>query len=116
MSSSPFTRVMHEFGKKIVPFLFAVLILTIISGILMYFIEGETGGFTSIPRSIYWAITTLITIGYGDIVPQTSIGKLIALIVRILGISIIIVPVFIVIAEIYNSLYKAFSRKKEDFD
>ena len=116
MSSSPFTRVIHRSCRKIAPFLLVVLILTIMSGILMYFIEGETDGFTSIPRSIYWAITTLITIGYGDIVPQTTIGKLIALIVRILGLSIIIVPVVIVIAEIYNSLYKAFSGKREELD
>ncbi len=51
----------------------------------MYFIEGEAGGFTSIPISIYWAITTLLTAGYGDMFPQTSIGGGVALVVRILG-------------------------------
>lgn len=80
----------------------------------MYFIEGEAGGFTSISTSIYWAITTLLTVGYGDTVPQTSIGRGVALVVRILGVSIIIVPIVIVIAEIYNSLYSAFSGKNEE--
>lgn len=114
MHSSPFTRVLYESFRKIALFLFALLCLTIISGVLMYFIEGKTGGFASIPNSIYWAITTLTTIGYGDIVPQTGIGRAAHSIIALLGLSIIIVPIVIVIAEIYNSLYKAISGGAEE--
>ncbi|MCM1985982.1 potassium channel family protein [Methanococcoides seepicolus] len=114
MHSSPFTRVLHESFRKIVLFIFALLSLTIISGVLMYFIEGKTGGFANIPNSIYWAITTLTTIGYGDIVPQTGIGRAVNSIITLLGLSIIIVPIVIVIAEIYNSLYKAISGGAEE--
>jgi len=109
MFSSPFTRVLRESCRKIVLFLFAVLSLTVILGVLMFFIEGKTNGFTSIPESIYWAIITLITVGYGDIVPQTGIGGAVASVIMILGFSILIMPIVIVIAEIYNSLYKAIS-------
>ncbi|ABE52930.1 potassium channel family protein [Methanococcoides burtonii] len=114
MHSSPFTRVLHESFRKIVLFIFTLLSLTIISGVLMYFIEGRTGGFANIPDSIYWAITTLTTIGYGDIVPQTDIGRAVNSIITLLGSSIIIIPIVIVIGEIYNSLYKAISGGSED--
>ena len=60
--------------RKIVVFLFSVLVLASIFGSIMYLIEGETNGFTSIPRSIYWAIVTITTVGYGDISPQTELG------------------------------------------
>lgn len=80
----------------------------------MYFIEGKTGGFASIPNSIYWAITTLTAIGYGDIVPQTGIGRAVHSIITLLGSSIIIIPIVIVIAEIYNSLYKAISGRSAE--
>jgi len=66
---------------------------------LMYLIEDDAAGFTSIPRSIYWAIVTLTTVGYGDIAPQTPLGQLLATIVMILGYGIIAVPTGIVTAE-----------------
>lgn len=66
---------------------------------MMYVIEGEAHGFTSIPRSIYWAIVTLTTVGYGDISPQTPFGQFIAALIMILGYSIIAVPTGIVSAE-----------------
>ena len=66
----------------------------------MYLVEGEAAGFDSIPRSIYWAIVTLTTVGYGDILPQTSLGQAIASFIMILGYSIIAVPTGIVTAEI----------------
>jgi voltage-gated potassium channel len=66
----------------------------------MYIIEGESNGFTSIPRSIYWAIVTLTTVGYGDISPKTGLGQAVAAIVMILGYSIIAVPTGIVTAEL----------------
>lgn len=66
----------------------------------MYVIENEADGFTSIPKSIYWAIVTLTTVGYGDISPQTPIGQSLAAIIMILGYSIIAVPTGIVTVEI----------------
>jgi voltage-gated potassium channel len=69
-------------------------------GSLMYFIEGEAGGYTSIPKAVYWAIVTLTTVGYGDIAPQTPIGQAIASIVMIIGYGIIAVPTGIVTAEL----------------
>ena len=69
-------------------------------GALMYLIEGESSGFDSIPRSIYWAIVTLTTVGYGDITPSTNLGQAIAAMIMILGYSIIAVPSGIVTSEI----------------
>ena len=84
---------------KIFVFLFAVFIVSIIAGTLMYFIEGEASGFTSIPVSIYWCIVTLTTVGFGDIAPVTPLGQLIASMIMILGYGIIAVPTGIVSAE-----------------
>lgn len=84
---------------KIAVFLFAVLIVSVILGTIMYLVEGPQYGFTSIPRSVYWCIVTLTTVGYGDISPQTPLGQLIASIVMILGYGIIAVPTGIVSAE-----------------
>ena len=84
---------------KIAVFLFTVFILSIIFGTIMYLIEGEENGFTSIPESIYWTIVTLTTVGYGDIVPSTTLGRLIAAIIMIMGYGIIAVPTGIVSAE-----------------
>jgi voltage-gated potassium channel len=65
----------------------------------MYLIEGESSGFTSIPRSIYWAIVTMTTVGYGDIAPQTPLGQLLASFIMIMGYGIIAVPTGIVSSE-----------------
>lgn len=93
---------------KIIVFIFSVLSLTVVMGTIMYIVEQGENGFTSIPRSIYWAIVTLTTVGYGDIAPQTILGQTLASIIMILGYGIIAVPTGIVGAEV------AF-RKKEDF-
>ncbi len=85
---------------KILVFLFTVLILCVILGTLMYLIEGDASGFTSIPRSVYWCIVTLTTVGYGDIAPITPLGQLLASMIMILGYGIIAVPTGIVGAEI----------------
>ena len=85
---------------KILVFISAVMIICVIIGTLMYLIEGDPSGFTSIPTSIYWAIVTLTTVGYGDIAPQTSIGQLLASLVMILGYGIIAIPTGIVGAEL----------------
>lgn len=85
--------------RKITIFIFTVLTLVTVLGSLMYLIEGETNGFTSIPKSIYWAIVTLTTVGYGDITPQTPIGQFVSVIIMILGYGIIAVPTGIVTVE-----------------
>jgi len=85
---------------KIVVFLFAVLSLTFILGTVMYLIETPENGFTSIPRSIYWAIVTLTTVGYGDIAPHTVLGQTLASFIMIIGYAIIAVPTGIVGAEL----------------
>jgi voltage-gated potassium channel len=88
---------------KITVFLMAVFTITIVLGSVMYFIESEEAGFTSIPRSIYWTIVTLTTVGYGDIAPQTVLGQSIASLIMIIGYGIIAVPTGIVSAEIAMS-------------
>jgi len=85
--------------KITVFFLFVLLIVTIM-GSIMYIIESPEDGFTSIPRSIYWAIVTLTTVGYGDIAPQTFFGQFIASIVMLMGYAIIAVPTGIITNEI----------------
>ncbi len=87
---------------KIAVFLFAVVIVAIILGTIMYLIEGEENGFTNIPKSVYWCIVTLTTVGFGDIAPQTPLGQFIASLVMILGYGIIAVPTGIVSAEYTN--------------
>lgn len=84
---------------KIMVFLFAVLILCIIFGTLMYLVEGEASGFSSIPVSVYWCIVTLTTVGFGDIAPVTPLGQFLAAIIMIMGYGIIAVPTGIVSAE-----------------
>ncbi|MBO0324206.1 ion transporter [Muricauda sp. CAU 1633] len=88
---------------KIAVFIYVVLILSVILGTLMYLIEGDEAGFTSIPRSIYWTIVTLTTVGYGDIAPQTPLGQFLATVIMILGYGIIAVPTGIVTAEFSRS-------------
>jgi voltage-gated potassium channel len=85
--------------RKITVFLFALATLVVIVGSLMYLIEGSENGFSNIPISIYWTIVTLTTVGYGDIAPQTVLGKMFASIVMIMGYAIIAVPTGIVTAE-----------------
>lgn len=88
---------------KIAVFLLSILTMVIILGTIMYLVESAGAGFTSIPRSIYWAIVTLTTVGYGDIAPITPLGQFIASIVMILGYAIIAVPTGIVTSELMKS-------------
>ncbi|NBB96278.1 MAG: ion transporter [Planctomycetes bacterium] len=85
--------------RKVVVFLLFVLTCTVILGSLMFVVEGGRHGFTSIPRSMYWAIVTLTTVGYGDISPQTPLGQTLAAAIMILGYSIIAIPTGIVSVE-----------------
>ncbi|MFC2152908.1 ion transporter [Bacteroidota bacterium] len=91
--------------RKIGVFLFAILNIVVIIGAVMYVVEGEANGFDSIPRSIYWAIVTITTVGYGDISPQTPLGQFISSIIMIMGYAIIAVPTGIVSAEITKQSY-----------
>ncbi len=89
---------------KISVFLFFVVILCVILGTVMYMVEGADNGFTSIPRSVYWAIVTLTTVGYGDIAPHTPFGQFIASIIMILGYGIIAIPTGIVSSEMTKNI------------
>ncbi len=85
---------------KIFVFLSTVLTLVVLIGAIMYVVEGEANGFTSIPVSMYWAVVTLTTVGYGDLAPQTALGKFLASFVMIIGYGIIAVPTGIVTSEL----------------
>ncbi|MHC4413864.1 MAG: ion transporter [Planctomycetota bacterium] len=87
-------------GRKIIVFLGSVLTLVLILGTMMYLFEGEEHGYTNIPQSVYWAIVTMTTVGYGDITPQTIHGKILASMVMIIGYAIIAVPTGIVTVEL----------------
>jgi len=98
--ASELTAALRASARKIIVFLGAVLTIVVIVGSIMYLIEGEANGFTSIPVSIYWAIVTMTTVGYGDIAPQTPLGKILASAIMIMGYGIIAVPTGIVSVEL----------------
>ena len=94
--------------SKILVFMFAVLLVIVVMGTLMYIIEsGNSQGFDSIPRSIYWAIVTLTTVGYGDISPTTPLGQFVASVIMLLGYAIIAVPTGIVSSEMSKQTKKS---------
>lgn len=93
-------KALRSSAPKIILFIGAVTILSIILGTIMYMVEGPENGFSSIPKSIYWSIVTLTTVGYGDIAPQTILGQTIATLIMILGYGIIAVPTGIVSVEL----------------
>ncbi len=99
--------------QKVTVFLVSVSTLVTVFGALMYVIEGPSNGFTSIPTSIYWAVVTLTTVGYGDITPQTPAGQMLSTLVMITGYSIIAVPTGIFTAELANAI-KGGDRLKHD--
>ncbi len=86
--------------RKITVFMLSVLAMVVVFGSLMYMIEGPDTGFTSIPKSIYWAVVTLTTVGYGDLTPATPIGQFVASLVMIMGYGVIAVPTGIVTMEL----------------
>lgn len=103
------TQFMHEYvmlgralrasARKILVFLSAVLLVVLVMGTIMYVVEGPENGFTNIPLSVYWAITTLATVGFGDIVPHTGLGRFIASLMMLLGWGVLAVPTGIVTVE-----------------
>lgn len=98
--------------RKIGIFLVTVMTIVVIIGSLMYVIEGEENGFTSIPQSVYWAIVTLTTVGYGDMSPHTPLGQTLAACIMIIGYSIIAVPSGILTAEIGLASARMKDRRK----
>lgn len=101
------TQALIASRRKITVFISSVLALVVIFGSFMYLIEGEEHGFTSIPRSIYWAVITLTTVGYGDLTPHTPLGQAVATLVMIMGYGIIAVPTGIVTLEISEAHKRA---------
>jgi voltage-gated potassium channel len=97
-------RALRASRRKISVFLSTVVLLVVIIGALMYVVEGEENGFTSIPISIYWAVVTMTTVGYGDLSPRTPFGQMIASIVMIIGYGIIAVPTGIVSVELAQAV------------
>jgi voltage-gated potassium channel len=89
--------------QKITVFMLTIVALVLIIGTVMYVVEGEENGFTSIPQSIYWAIVTITTVGYGDLTPKTPLGQVISSVVMIMGYAIIAVPTGIVTVEMSRS-------------
>jgi voltage-gated potassium channel len=90
---------LHASRRKILVFLSAVLMIVLVMGTLMYVVEGPANGFSSIPTSVYWAITTMTTVGFGDITPRTDLGRVIASAMMLLGWGTLAVPTGIVTAE-----------------
>lgn len=104
--SNKLATALKDSKAKIFVFLFAVVIISVIAGTLMYIVEGEESGFVSIPVSIYWCIVTLTTVGFGDIAPITPLGQFIASLIMIMGYGIIAVPTGIVSAEYTKNMNK----------
>jgi voltage-gated potassium channel len=91
---------MRASRRKIQVFLLVVVTIVVVVGALMYVIEGERNGFTSIPLSVYWAVVTLTTVGYGDLAPATTLGRMLSILLMLTGYGIIAVPTGIVTAEL----------------
>jgi voltage-gated potassium channel len=96
---------------KITIFLFAISTLLVIFGTAMYLIEGPENGFSNIPVSIYWAVVTLTTVGFGDITPKTDLGRAVSALVMVIGYSIIAVPTGIFTAEMNQELKRQEDRR-----
>lgn len=102
--SNMLLRSLYASRRKIIVFLIFIFVAAIIFGTLVYMAEGGENGFTSIPRSVYWAVITITTVGYGDMAPHTAFGQAVATLVMLVGYSIIAVPTGIFTAEMLNSL------------
>ncbi len=99
---SALLRALYASRRKIGLFLLSVLLVTVVFGAIMYLVEGPESGFTSIPRSMYWAIVTMATVGFGDITPKTPLGQFITSIIVLIGYGMIAVPTGIFGAELLH--------------
>lgn len=97
-------RAMLQSGRKVFIFFFSVSLIVMVLSAIMYVVEGPENGFTSIPKSIYWTIVTITTVGYGDITPGTTLGQAIAAFTMLLGYSIIAIPTGILTVEISQEM------------
>lgn len=99
---------------KIMVFLYTVVIIAVLIGTLMYYIEGPQNGFTSIPKGVFYTIVTLTTVGYGDMVPSTALGQFLSMILMVMGYGIIAVPTGIVGVEIARGVVKSNSENQQN--
>ena len=113
-ASATIAAALRASRPKITVFLVAVLALVTLMGTVMYLVEGAQSGFTSIPRSVYWAVVTVTTVGYGDLAPETVLGQIIASAMMITGYAIIAVPTGIVGAELARGSDSASTRSCDD--
>lgn len=103
-ASQTLRSALYASRRKIAVFVSFVLAVVLIMGTVMYLIEGEENGFTSIPRGVYWAIVTLTTVGYGDVTPHTVLGRILACFIMIMGYGIIAVPTGIFSLELHQAV------------
>ncbi len=106
MEANVLVRAMLQARRKILVFFFVVLVLSTIFGSIMYVVEGPEHGFTSVPKSIYWTVVTITTVGYGDMTPKTAMGQVVATAVMLTGYSIIAVPTGIMTAELAREIQR----------
>lgn len=99
-------------SRKVFLFFFSVSLIIMVLSVIMYVVEGPVNGFTSIPKSMYWTIVTITTVGYGDITPQTTLGQGIAALTMLIGYSIIAIPTGILTAEISNEMVRTRDLRK----
>lgn len=104
-------RSLNQSRRKIMVFFGSLFILVTLFGSLLYVVEGPENGFTSIPLSIYWAIVTITTVGFGDITPQTPLGQGIAAVTMLMGYAIIAVPTGIITAEIGREMRRDYNNR-----
>jgi voltage-gated potassium channel len=105
-------KAMMQSSRKVFVFFFSVSLIILVLSVIMYVVEGPNNGFSSIPKSIYWTIVTITTVGYGDITPQTPLGQGIAAITMLIGYSIIAIPTGILTAEISNEIVRVRDLRK----
>ena len=105
--ASGLAAALYASRQKITVFVSGVICIAVVFGTVMYLVEGDESGFTSIPTSIYWAIVTMTTVGYGDMAPTTAFGRLLSGVLMILGYSMIVVPTGIVSAEMARSEFSS---------
>ena len=113
IASNSLTEAFKASRHKIIVFLGVITTLVFILGAVMYLVEGQENGFTSIPRSVYWAVVTITTVGYVDIVPHTVLGQIISSFLMISGYGIIAVPTGLVSAEMVGQKMSEFEKTKK---